>query len=180
MKQAIKGDKMKSLLFVLVFASPFAHSALNMKPGLWGLDMKVLHNGKEFNPAAEMQKAMAKMPEAQRKKMMEMMGEKANVGVGKNGETEVCYSKKILENPESLGNQSGQKCDTKVVTQTADKVVTKFKCEDGSSGDASWTFSSPVNMTGLVNLVDPKGRASQINYKGKFIKADCGKIKPII
>ncbi len=170
---------MKALFFALVLASPLAHSALNMKPGLWGLDMKITHNGKEFNPAAEMQKAFAKMPEAQRKKMMDMMGEKASVGIGKNGESQVCYSKEVIEKPESIGKQS-QKCVTKIITQTSSKIVTNFKCEDGSSGDASWIMNSPTTMTGLVNMKDPRGQASQINYKGKFIKADCGKIRPVI
>lgn len=171
---------MKILLFVLALASPFVHSAFNMKPGLWSLNMKVIHNGKEFNPAAEMQKAMSKMPEEQRKKMMEMMGEKTNTGVGKNGETQVCYTKNILDKPESLGKKSDHKCDTKIITQTIDKVVTSFKCDDGSTGDASWTLTSPENMIGLVNLKDPKGKASQVNYEGKFIKGDCGRIKPVI
>lgn len=170
---------MKVLFFALVLASPLAHSALNMKPGLWGLNMKIIQNGKEFNPAAEMQKALAKMPEAQRKKMMEMMGDKASVGVGKDGETQVCYTKKMLEKPDSLGEQS-RKCDTKIITQTSTKVVTSFKCEDGSSGDGTWTMNSSENMTGLMNVKDPRGKTSQINYKGKFIKSDCGKIKPAI
>lgn len=170
---------MKFFVIALFVTTSFAHAALNMKPGLWNINMVIKSEGKEFNPAAQMQAAMAKMPEAQKKKMMEMMG-KQGAGMSSDGKTQVCYSKAMIEKPDSFGKQANTKCDTKIVTNSSSKVVTNFKCEDGTVGDATWTVAGAEKMTGLVNVKDPKGKASTINYTGSFAKADCGSVKPVM
>lgn len=164
---------MKFLLVTLLLASPQAFSALNMKPGLWKVKMVMKSGGKEINPSAEMEKAMAQMPEAQKKKMQAMMG-------AQDGGMNVCYSKEMLEKPEKLGSQKDKKCDTKVITQTSNKVVSTFKCEDGTKGDGTWKITSPSAYTGLMNIVSSKGEKSQINYTANFLAKDCGKVEPLL
>jgi len=172
---------MKYLLVFFMLHTTFAYSALNMKPGLWKVKMVMKSDGKEIDASSEMQKAMAKMPEAQKKKMMEMMG-KMKSGIAQDGGMQVCYSKAVLDTPENLSKQKDQnkKCDTKVVTQTPSKVVTNFKCEDGTIGDGTWKVVSPSAYNGVMNITSPKGEKSQINYTAKFLTPDCGKVKPII
>jgi hypothetical protein len=170
---------MKSLFVTLMLVSPLAYSALDMKPGLWKVDMVIKTNGKEIRPQTEMQKAIAKMPEAKRKQMLEMMGE-VQPSIDPNGGTKVCYSKAMLEKPESIGQQAAKKCTTKLVTNKPKKVVTNFKCEDGTKGDATWSVKNSKSYTGLVNIVSAKGEKSEINYKADFVTEDCGKVKPIL
>lgn len=167
---------MKSLFVTLMLASPLAYSALDINPGLWKVDMVIKTNGKEIRPQTEIQKAIAKMPEAKRKQMLEMMGDMKDPDAG----TKVCYSKAMLEKPESIGQQESKKCTTKVVTNKPKKVVTNFKCEDGTKGDATWSVKNPKSYTGLVNIVSPKGEKSEINYNADFVTEDCGKVKPIL
>lgn len=126
-----------------------------------------------------MEKAMAQMPETQKKKMQEMMG-KMKVSPAQGGGVNVCYSKAMLEKPEKLGSQKDKKCDAKVITQTSTKVVTNFKCEDGTKGDATWNITSPSAYTALMNFVTAKGEKSQINYNANFLAKDCGKVQPIL
>lgn len=169
---------MKYFLLGLLISSPGAWAALNMKPGLWKVDMRVTSDGKTVNPSETMKNAMAKMPEADKKKMMDMMG-KMDTGVGPNGETNICYSKKAIDKPETMGRPSPD-CKTTLVTNTGNKVVSNFTCKDGTTGDAIWDLKSPENMMGKINVRDPKGKNSEITYDGKFIQADCGKVKPVI
>jgi hypothetical protein len=170
---------MKFFLVILLLASPQAFSALNMKPGLWNVKMNMKTGGKEINPSAEIEKAMAQMPEAQKKKMQDMMG-KMKAAPAQDGGMNVCYSKAMLEKPEKLGTQKDKECDTKVITQTSSKVVTNFKCEDGTKGDGTWKITSSSAYTGLMNIVSPKGEKSQINYTANFLATDCGKVQPIL
>lgn len=170
---------MKLILMTLLLSSSYSFASLDMKPGLWSMAMVIKSDGKEINPTEQMQKAMANMPEEQKKKMTEMMA-RMNTGIGKNGETQVCYSKKMIENPELLGKNTDQKCDTKLLTNNSKTVKSSFKCNDGTSGDATWDIKTSETLTGLVNVKDPKGKKSQINYNGKFLKADCGSVKPVI
>lgn len=167
---------MKFLALVLVLASPLAYSALDMNPGLWNVEMVVKTNGKEMSPTSEMQKAMANMPEAQRKKMEAMMGniQPSNKGIN------VCYSKEMIQKPESMNKQQNKKCDTKIVTNTPKKVATTFKCDDGSKGDATWTMNDKTSFKGLMNLISAKGEKSEMTYNAKFVTWDCGNVKPIL
>lgn len=168
---------MKSLFLVLILASPLAHS-IEMKPGLWKVKMVIKTNGKEIAPQTEMQKALDKMPEAKRKKMMEMMGQVTSPG--ESAGVDVCFSKAMIEKPESMGKQQDKKCTSKVTKNNPKEVVTTFKCEDGTKGDATWSAPNPTTYTGVVNVLSPKGEKSQINYKGDYAASECGKVKPII
>ncbi len=170
---------MKFLASLLVLVSPLAYSALDMNAGLWKVEMVIKTNGKTMNPAAEMQKAMANMPEEKRKKLQAMMGD-IRPGVADNNAVNVCYSKEMLEKPESINKQTDKKCDTKVVTNTPKKVVTNFKCEDGSKGDATWTVKNKNSFNGVVNVVSAKGEKSEMTYKADFVSGECGKVKPVL
>jgi hypothetical protein len=87
-----------------------------MKPGLWKVKMVMYSGGKEINPTNEMQKAMKNMTEAQRKKMIEMVGQ-MNTGIAQDGGMQVCYTQQALNKPEVLSKQKDKRCDTKVITQ---------------------------------------------------------------
>jgi hypothetical protein len=169
-----------TFLFVTLFLiGHVAYSALDMKPGLWKVDMVIKSGGKEIRPQNEIQKAMAKMPEARRKQMLEMMGEIKSDLDPQTG-TQICYSKEMLDKPESFGKQESKKCTTKVVTSTPKKVVTHFKCEDGTQGDATWSVKSPKTYNGLVTIVSAKGEKSEISYNANFVGTDCGKVRPLL
>lgn len=169
---------MKYLLVSLTLLSTASWGALDMKPGLWKVDMRMTSDGKTVNPSNQMKTAMEKMPEAEKKKMMDMMG-KVNSGVKPNGETTICYSKEVVQKPESMGRPSPD-CKTSLVTNTGNKIVSNFTCKDGTTGDSTWDMKTPESMMGRVNVRDPKGKTSQITYDGKFVKADCGDVKPVL
>ena len=170
---------MRSLFVTLLLVSPLAYSALDIKPGLWKVDMVIKANGKEIKPQTEMQKAIDRMPEAKRKQMLEMMGE-VQAMPDPNAGTKICYSQAMLEKPESIGHQEAKNCTTQIVTNKPKKVVTNFKCEDGTKGDATWSVKNSKSYTGLVNIMPAKGEKSEINYKADFVTDDCGKVKPIL
>lgn len=175
---------MKSL-FVLIalcfLTNTFA--ALDMKPGLWKVMVKVKTDGKETNIQEQMQKAMAQMPAEKKAKMMEMMA-KMNTGTGisPNGDLQLCYSKAMLENEQSIidqkdinGKDSG--CKTTISEKTSKKIVAKFDCKNGAKGVSVWNITSSTSFTGNVKT-DNKGKKSEINHTGEFVSSDCGTIKP--
>ena len=171
---------MKYLFCLLLFSTTSSWGAVNMKPGLWSLDTKISTGGKEIDPSAQMREAMAKMPEAQRNKIMGMLGKNGKMRLGQTGDTQVCYSKKLIENPTNFENNQNQKCSTKLIVNTKKKIVSAFKCTNGSSGEGSWNFDSEKSMSGVVKMKDASGKTSQIKYQGKFLKADCGQVAPIL
>lgn len=171
---------MKSLLIILslsFFAN--AYAALDMKTGLWKVQVKVNNGGKEMNLQDEMQKALAKVPPEQKKKMMEMMGKmNTGAGIGENGDLQVCYNTAMLGNEASILNQNkDKKCDTKIKEKSSKKFVADFTCTDGTKGTATWIVNSQTSYTGTVKA-EKAGKKTEINHQGQFVSKDCGNIKP--
>ena len=169
---------MKYFLMTLLFVTSFSHAAINIKPGLWKVSMKMNANGKEVNPMDRMQKSMANMTPEKKKMMMEMMA-KSKLGIATDGSIQICYSKKMLENPETFAKKPDPKCKMEVVTNTATKMVTNMKCENGTVADITMSMIDSENYLSIMNI-DKNGKKSVIKSSGKFLSGDCGKVKPII
>lgn len=169
---------MKTLLITLLMMSTGAHAALNMKPGLWEIDMTIKSNGKTINPVEEIQKTMATLPESEKAKMRQSLGQHARIE--NDGDLHTCYSKAMMDKPEALGEQKGVNCTTKLVSNTPSKVVSKFECKDGTKGDSVWNIKNPESYKGVVTVTDHEGEKSTITYLGKYLKEDCEGIKPAI
>lgn len=175
---------MKLILVIALFSSTATQAALSMKPGLWTIDMKMKKDGKEFDPQAKMKEAMAKMSPKQREQMEAMMAKmgagngSASFGMSEKG-MQVCFTGKTLQNEEFLHQHKQRDCETSFPTKTPNRVVTVFKCKNGTSGTAEWNVKDSTHYQGAVKITDKKGSKSEINYLGSFVNADCGKVKPI-
>lgn len=146
---------------------------LNMKPGLWNVEMTVQGaDGKKINPAAAMEEAMAKIPKAQREQMMKMMGKMEMPKMNKKG-MEICYTEQMLNDPGSIAKHEDQDCTSKFVSKTATEVKTTFKCKDGTTGNATWKVLNDSNYEGEVHVNSPENGKSKILYKGTFISKKC-------
>jgi Protein of unknown function (DUF3617) len=163
------------LPFVLISFQLLAADSLKMKPGLWNVEMKIKGaDGKEFDPSAKVREALANIPEAQRKKMMEMMGEMKPAMSQKTG-FDVCYTKEMIEDPTALAKNAGQqgKCDSKLISQSKSEVKTQFTCKDGTTGDTSWKVGHPDSYDGIVNMKSPSRGNQTLIFKGKFLTEKC-------
>lgn len=171
---------MKFLILILVLSSPLAFGSLEIKPGLWKVDVTVKDaKGAETNVSKKMQDAMAKLPPAQRKQMEEMM---KSQGAGKlpGDLTKVCYTEEMIKNPESMARYEGAKdCSTKVLERSSKKMTTSFTCKDGTKGTASFRAQNRESYAGEVDAVTGKGEAAKMSYKGTFVSSDCGNVKPL-
>jgi len=160
------------LLFVLISLVSFSsYSASKVKPGLWEIKMKILHDGKEFDPMAEVRKQIEKMPEAQKKMVLEQMN-KSGAPV-KNDVTTVCYTEEMVNSPEKLASEEDTECDHKVKSKSDKKVVSEFTCKDGNRGTTVWEMISPTQTRVNTDSVDKKGKKTQMKYEAKFLKSKC-------
>jgi hypothetical protein len=134
--------------------------AINIKAGLWKVSMKMNAKGKEVNPLANM------TPE--KKKMMMDMVAKNKVGGGSDGSMQICYSKKMIENPESFAKKTYKKFKLVNVKNTSSKIVTNMKCEDGTVADLTMNMIDSENYSSVLNM-EKKGKKSVMNSTGKFV-----------
>lgn len=162
---------MSKVIFVLIYLVSFNSysNSMKLKPGLWEIKMQIFHNGKEIDPLGELKKELEKMPEAQRKLILEQMTK----GGSNQNVTNVCYTKEMVDSPDKIVSEEDSDCDHKVKSQTAKKIVSEFKCEDGSRGTTIWEMVNPTQTKVTTDAVDKKGKKTQMKYEAKFIKSKC-------
>lgn len=160
---------MKILIAFITLLSFNSFAAPKMKPGLWEMKIKILHNGKEYDPMAEFKKQLEKMPEAQRKMILDKMSkDKSDTNVAN-----VCITKEQAEKAEHFATKGKEGCEYKTKTETATKIVSDFKCDDGTRGTVTVNMEDPNNIRSVIDSVDKTGTKVQMKNEAKFLRAEC-------
>lgn len=167
------------VLLVAVFSvCSTARASINIKPGLWEVKSTVQSGGRTMDPHAELKKAMAGMSPEQRKMMESRMG--SMVRPGGSG-FQVCYTPDLLNRDDAFGRQKGgSDCTHETRSKTATRIEMDFKCKDGSAGTSEWTIQDSEHYQGKVSMTQAKGAKSDVQMSGRFLKADCGSVKPLV
>jgi hypothetical protein len=159
-------------------------AAQSLKPGLWEVSNKM--DNPQMNQAmAEMQKQLAAMPPAQRKQMEEMMA-KQGVKMGSGGAqggmaAQICMTQEMTERGDVpiQGN-------CKITQQSRSGNTTKmaYTCANPpSSGEGTFTYHGPEaysSRTVVKTTVQGKPETITMEGSGKWLKADCGNLKPMV
>ena len=163
-----------------IAASPA--SAQTMKPGLWEINNK-MGGGQMDQAMAEMQKQMAQMSPAERKQMEDMLakqGVRMAPGAGGGMTVQMCMTKEMVERND-MPVQDG--CRTTVSQRSGNTLKHAFTCTNPpSSGEGTVTFSGSEAYTSKMTLKSVSGGKTEVTTmegRGKWLKADCGNVKPI-
>lgn len=162
-------------------------AAQTMKPGLWEVTSRMggEHGAKIAAAQAEMQKQLAAMPPEQRKQMEKML---AQQGVGMPGAApgggmaaRVCISKEMAARNEAPAQQGD--CKQESMQRSGNTTRFKFTCsKPPATGEGEVTLQSPEAYTMKLKTVSQaKGKPETMTMEsqGKWISADCGKLKPV-
>ena len=158
-------------------------TAQSMKPGLWEIHNKT--NNPEMDQAmAEMQKQMASMPPEQRKQMEAMLAQQgvrmARPGAGGGMTVQSCVTQEMIARND-MPMQEGCRITQNQRSGNVQKIA--FACsKPPSSGEGQFTFISPEAYNSKMTVraaMDGKTQTSTMETTGKWLKADCGNIKPV-
>jgi hypothetical protein len=158
-----------------------AAGAQAMKPGLWEINNKM--GGGQMDAAmAEMRKQMAAMPPDQRKQMEAMMaqqGVRMAPGAGGGMALQVCMTKEMAERND-MPMQEG--CRMTKNQRSGTTVHFAFTCSNPpSSGEGQANFATPETYSSHMTVratVQGKTQTTTMDATGKWLKADCGNVKP--
>ncbi|MNL12266.1 hypothetical protein D3C87_1331290 [compost metagenome] len=170
---------MKKTLFAAALILPLtSFAALDIKPGLWTTKMTIEIAGQKLDPAAMMDSAFAMMSAEQKKKVEDMIAKSGHSmpKMDKDG-AKTCMTAAMLKDPNKVTET--KECKTTITSQTSKKIVGTFKCtEPEASGTFEWNAKSQTEYTGVMNGKTADGKSAIIRADGKFVSADCGKVKP--
>lgn len=173
------------LMITALLGTALAASAqgTRLNPGLWehGYTM-ASKSGQMESAMAQMQQSMASLPPEQRKMMEEMMA-KQGIGIGAKGNTiKLCLSKEEAERDSPPQPQDG--C-TQTSRRSGNVWQVSFQCKGPppSSGEGQVTLQNPGAYSGnftIRTVNEGKPEQLQMTQTGKWLSADCGKLKPIV
>jgi hypothetical protein len=178
--------KPNQILAAALAAFVGAAGAQSLKPGLWEINQQMQMSGAQGGQMAQMQQQMANMPPEQRKMMEEMMARQGvKMGPGGPGgggmSVQMCMTKEMAERNE-VPAQRGD-CKTTQQSRSGKTMKMAFTCSNPpSSGEGEVTFASPeaysMKMT-VTTQVQGRPEKMNMNAIGKWLKADCGNIRPM-
>jgi hypothetical protein len=149
-----------------------------MKPGLWEINNK-MSGGQVDKAMAQMQEQMAKMPPDQRRMMEDMMA-KRGVRMVPGGvmSVQVCMTKEMAERNE-VPTREG--CTSNKQQRSGNTIHVTFSCtKPPSSGEGDVSFTPETYTSHMTIKTQRQGKEETLvaDANGKWLKADCGDIKP--
>jgi hypothetical protein len=170
---------MKKTLFAAALIFPLSSfAALDIKPGLWTTKMTIEIAGQKIDPAMMMDTAFAIMSDEQKKKVQDMIAKSGHSmpKMDKDG-AKTCWTADMLKDPNKVTET--EECKTTITSQTSKKVVGTFKCtEPEATGTFEWNAKSQTAYSAVMTGKTADGKSAIIRGEGKFLSADCGKLKP--
>jgi hypothetical protein len=171
----------KLLAAAAVLALALPAGAQTMKPGLWEMNNKT-SGGQMDQTMAELQKQMAEMPPEQRKQMQAAMakqGIQMMPGAGGGMVVQMCLTREMVERNDVPMDKG---CTTTRNERSGGKMRFAFTCSNPPSsgeGEASFTPDSYTSRMTLKTIVDGKAETMTMEGRGRWVKADCGEVKPM-
>ena len=165
---------------MLALAALPALAQSTMKPGLWEINNK-MSGGQMEQAQAEMQKQLAQMPPEQRKQMEAMMAQRGvRMAPSANGgmAVQMCMTREMVERND-VPTREG--CTTTKNQRSGNTIHVAFKCSNPPSsgeGDVSFTPESYSSHMTIHTTVQGRQETMVSDATGKWLKADCGSIKP--
>lgn len=167
----------------LAAASVLPAAAQTLKPGLWEIHNKM--NNPELDQAMqEMQKQMAAMPPDQRKQMEAMMAKQGvkMVPSGQGMAVQLCMTREMVERDEIPMDKSDCRITSK--SRSGKTMHLAYSCSNPpSTGESQVTMASPEAYSSRMTVktvVDGRPQTMSMEGSGKWLKGDCGNVKPLV
>lgn len=173
------------ILFTLLVATVTAN-AQSTKPGLWDIQHKMGGHPQMDQAMAEMRKQMAAMSPAQRQQMEAMMGAQGmsmpGAAAGGGMAMKVCITPEMAARNDMPSQTEGD-CTTTITARSGNILKMSFACKNPpTKGEGTYTFSGDTAYAMKMVMTSTEGGKPQtttMEGQGKWLSADCGKIKPI-
>ena len=161
-------------------------SAQNMKPGLWEVNNKMQSDNKQLEEAMSMmQQHLANLPADQRKQVEGMMNQHGMQmpTQGKDGAMQIkmCITPAMAAQNDMPIYDDGN-CSQKRSAVVGRTMKVSFACSNPEAkGEGQVTFNSDTDYSMQMKVTTAatgKPEVMRMNLAGRWLGADCGKIRP--
>lgn len=173
---------MKAALVLLVIFFNLEATAQDMAltPGMYKVTSKITVDGKNFDPSAEIKKAMAQQSQAMTPEMIAQM-KKMNIEMPKMVDPhnlQVCITAKDLKYEDILKSRKESTCQYKTLKHTPQEMHMTFTCADGSVTTSITQVINKKKYTShnvTKNKKNNKEQLTEMKSEGQWVSAHCTK-----
>lgn len=167
-------SQVTALLFFGLFTTTVFAAGMDIKPGLWEIQHKMTVDGQKM---PDMQEMMAQVPPEMREQMKAMMAQQG-AGMTDKGTT-VCVTAEQIARGEVGTQDKESRCKISNLKMDGTTTTMDIKCDAPrkAEGTTTVTRTSNTQWTSTTNMKTDKGEMKQ-EATGKWLKADCGAVKP--
>lgn len=167
-----------SLVMLTLLPQAYAAEKINIKAGLWDMQMQNSLNGKALPDVVQM---MAKMPPEARQTMQNaMMQDNSSVRFGANGSMQHCLTAEQIAKNDLMAQDPKNPCAITVLNQSKNLLKISVNCKQPkASGIVETTLQNGMSYTSVSDLNMTQGSQTlrlQSTVKGKWLGADCGSV----
>lgn len=174
-----------ALLGLAAAALSISASAQTLKPGLWQVANRMQGGSIDMERATAQMEQQMRMMKPEQRKMMEEMLAKQGIKVGAGGlgmmSAQTCMTKEMVERNEVPAQQGD--CKTTQQQRSGNTVRIAYTCtKPPASGEGTLIIHSPEAYTmkmAITSKAGGKAETVHMDASGKWLKADCGDVKPI-
>lgn len=161
---------------LLLLPQANAAEKINIKAGLWDMQMQNSLNGKALPDVVQM---MAKMPPEARQTMQNAMRQdNSSVRFGANGNMQHCLTAEQIAKNDLMAQDPKNPCAITVLNQSKTLLKISIDCKQPkANGIVETTVQNGESYTSVSDLNMIQGGQSmrlQSTVKGKWLGADCG------
>ncbi|WP_273163491.1 DUF3617 domain-containing protein [Massilia timonae] len=159
---------------------------VNIKPGLWQIDMTLpgqAGGNQMAGIVALMKSQMASMPPAQRAEIQRRLGASGTEFTDDGLRTKQCITKEDIAKFDVFGKKGPEGC-TRNATPTAGGMNVSMQCAQPqvkidavvkTPSDTAYTFDSTATMAGPGGAM----MTQKTSGTGKWLGSDCGNVAPV-
>jgi hypothetical protein len=176
--------RVKHSFLVALAAFACSAGAQDLKPGLWQITHKTRGSGDMAQAMSSMHQQMANLPPEQRKLMQDSMARQGmqvdGAAPGGGMTIKVCMTPEMVQHNQLPATRSD--CNSTSQARSGNTMKVAFACTNPpSNGQGEVTFLGPEAYTSKMTVTSgAEGKSQQVTMEssGKWIAADCGKVKP--
>ncbi|WP_462380404.1 DUF3617 domain-containing protein [Pseudomonas sp. Marseille-QA0892] len=169
-----------ALLALTLAASAAVQAEQLVKPGLWEMSTSNMQiSGQQVPSLDSLMSQIGSLPPEQRQRMEQVLAQQG-MALGDKG-MRVCLSEKQVQRDTLMLHDQGQNCSQQIKEEQKGHLAFTFQCPDAQGEGTAQILSDQEFVSHVKGQFSVQGAGPQrgsMDYRGRWVSADCGDLKP--
>ncbi|GGJ94578.1 DUF3617 domain-containing protein [Pseudomonas matsuisoli] len=169
-----------SLAVAALALSTVAQAEQIVRPGLWEMSTSNMQiSGQQVPSLDSLMQQIGSLPPEQKQRMEDVLA-RQGMALGNKG-MRVCLSEKQVQRDTLMLHDQGQDCSQQVTDRSGGKWAFTFQCPQAQGEGTAEILNDQEFVSHVKGQFTVQGAGPQqgsMDYRGRWVSADCGDLKP--